>query len=86
LPGKEVGRLVLKTPAGPESPVPSKEVDSMSVYSNHFPEAIWEANRDPSVPAGEPLDDWPDERWGLCFPDDAPEDEDVVLVPQEGGA
>jgi hypothetical protein len=63
----------------------------VSIVSNHHPEVLAEippdpytpepASRDPG-PAGEPLEDWPDERWGLCFPEDA----DVVLVPVEGGA
>jgi hypothetical protein len=78
------------------SPVPQKEED-VSILSNHFPHVLAEippdpydvaepAGRDPG-PAGEPLEDWPDDRWGLCFPDDVPEDADVVLVPpQEGGA
>jgi hypothetical protein len=62
----------------------------MSVYSNHHPEAISgvppdpydvaePVDRDPSVPAGEPVPDWPDDdpqweqRWGLTFEDDVPQ-------------
>jgi hypothetical protein len=70
----------------------------MSIVSNHFPEVLAQlpsdpydvaepVDRDPG-PAGEPIPAWPDDdvrwddRWGLCFPDDA----DVVLVPFEEGA
>jgi hypothetical protein len=69
----------------------------MSVYSNHHPEAISgvppdpydvaePASRDPSVPAGEPIPEWPDddarwdERWGVVFEDSPP-----ILVPDDEG-
>jgi hypothetical protein len=62
----------------------------MAIVPNHFPEVLAQlppdpydvaepANRDPSVPAGEPNPDWPDsdprwdERWGLTFEDAIPQ-------------
>jgi hypothetical protein len=66
----------------------------VAIVPNHFPEVLEQlppdpydvaepASRDPG-PDGEPLEDWPDERWGLCFPD-VLDDADVVLVPDDEG-